>query len=138
MIEVVQAFERAPITTLETDDASALESKFSTAARLFADRGSWLKPFERIEILRRVSVLLKARRESFALQIAREGGKPLRDALIEVDRAIDGVNSAADMLRVRAGQEIPMGLTPASVDRRAFTLMNPSALSQQFPRSTIR
>jgi hypothetical protein len=29
------------------------------------------------------------------------------------------------MLRVAAGQEIPMGLTGASVDRRAFTIREP-------------
>src|SRR6516162_7454675 len=57
VIEVVQAFDRAPITALKTDDASALESKLSAAARLFADRKSWLKPFERIAILHRLSVL---------------------------------------------------------------------------------
>jgi len=87
MIEVVQAFDRAPITALKTDDASALESKLSAAARLFADRNSWLKPFERIAILRRLSVLLEGKREQFGLQIAREGGKPLADALIETNGA---------------------------------------------------
>jgi hypothetical protein len=44
VIEVVQAFDGAPITALKTDDASALESKLSAAARLFVDRKSWLKP----------------------------------------------------------------------------------------------
>src|SRR5215510_15823858 len=87
VIEVVQAFDRVPIAKLETDDASALESKLSAAARLFADRGSWLKPFERIAILRRLSVLLAGKREHFGLQIAREGGKPLTDALIETNGA---------------------------------------------------
>jgi len=90
MIEVVQAFDRAPITALKTDDASALESKLSAAARLFADRKSWLKPFERIAILRRLSVLLEGKREHFGLQIAREGGKPLADALIEDERCKNG------------------------------------------------
>ena len=124
MIEIVQAFDRAPIAALKTDDASALEIKLSAAAGLFADRKSWLKPFERIRD-RRVSVLLEGKREHFGLQIAREGGKPLADALIEVHRAIDGVKNAADMLRVAAGQEIPMGLTRASLDRRAFTIHEP-------------
>ena len=114
MIEILQGYDRAPIVTLETDDASALESKLSAAARLFTDRKSWQKPFERIAILHRLSVLLEGKRERFGLQIAREGGKPLTDALIEVDRAIDGVRNAADMLRVAAGQEIPMAcLAPA-------------------------
>ena len=109
MIEVVQAFDRALITALKTDDASALESKLSAAARLFADRNSWLKPFERIAILRRLSVLLEGKREQFGLQIAREGGKPVTDALIKVDRAIDGVRSAADMLRVNASSPSLVG-----------------------------
>ena len=125
MIEIVQAYDRALITTLKTDDAAALESKLSAAHRLFADRKSWLKPFERIAILRRLSALLEGKRAHFGLQIAREGGKPLTDALVEVDRAIDGVRNAADMLRVAGGQEIPMGLTPASSNRRAFTIHEP-------------
>jgi acyl-CoA reductase-like NAD-dependent aldehyde dehydrogenase len=79
----------------------------------------------RIAILHRLSVLLEGKREHFGLQIAREGGKPLTDALIKVDRAIDVVRNAADMLRVAAGQEIPMGLTRVSVDRRAFTIREP-------------
>jgi acyl-CoA reductase-like NAD-dependent aldehyde dehydrogenase len=32
---------------------------------------------------------------------------------------------AFDELRVMAGREIPMGLTPASIDRRAFTIVEP-------------
>ena len=125
MIEVVQAFDRAPITKLDSDDAAALEQKIATARRLFVDRGAWLKPHQRIEILRRLAVLMEGKREHLGLQIAREGGKPLTDALIEVDRAIDGVRNAADVLRVAGGQEIPMGLTRASVDRRAFTIHEP-------------
>ena len=125
MINVVQAFDRAPIADLETDGEAALESKLSTAVRLFKDRDSWLKPYERIAILHRLSSLVEGRREFFGLQIAREGGKPLTDALVEVDRAIDGVRNAAEMLRVAAGREIPMGLTHASANRRAFTIDEP-------------
>lgn len=125
MMEIVQAYDRAPITTLATDDAAALESKLSAAHRLFANRTSWLKPFERSAILRKLAVLVEGKREHLGLQIAREGGKPLTDALVEVDRAIDGVRTAAEVLRVAGGQEIPMGLTPASSNRRAFTIHEP-------------
>ena len=41
MIEVIQAFDRAPITRLESDDAAALDRKIETAQRLFADRHAW-------------------------------------------------------------------------------------------------
>jgi len=125
MIEVVQAFDRAPIAELPTDDAAALERKLETARKVFADRGGWLKTHQRVDILRRLVGLMQAKRDHLALQIAREGGKPLADARIETDRAIDGVRNAAEELRVMAGQEIPMGLTPAADGRRAFTIVEP-------------
>ena len=125
MIEVVQAFDHAPIAQLDSDDAAALDRKIEAARRLFADRHAWLKPHQRIEILRRLAALMENKREHFGRQIAREGGKPLTDALVETDRAIDGVRNAVDELRVMAGREIPMGLTRASVDRRAFTILEP-------------
>jgi acyl-CoA reductase-like NAD-dependent aldehyde dehydrogenase len=125
MIEVVQAFDRAPITEIGSDDAAALERKIESARRVFADRGGWLKPHQKIDVLRKLAGLMQGRREHLGRQIAREGGKPLTDALIEVDRAIDGVRDAVDELRVRAGREIPMGITPASDNRHAFTILEP-------------
>jgi acyl-CoA reductase-like NAD-dependent aldehyde dehydrogenase len=125
MIEVVQAFNRAPIARLDSDDAVALDRKIEAARTLFADRSAWLKTHQRIAILRKLAGLMEGKREHFGRQIAREGGKPLTDALIETDRAIDSVRNAADELRVMAGREIPMGLTPASINRRAFTIVEP-------------
>jgi acyl-CoA reductase-like NAD-dependent aldehyde dehydrogenase len=128
VIQVVQAFDRTPIAELESDNPAALDRKIETAQRLYGDRGAWLKPHRRIEVLRKLAGLMEGRREHLGRQIALEGGKPLTDALIEVERAIDGVRSAADELRVMAGREIPMGLTPASTDRRAFTILEPIGL----------
>ncbi len=125
MIEVVQAFDREPITQIESDDANALERKLVTANKLFKDRKAWLKPYQRVEILRKLADLMEQQREQFGRRIAREGGKPLADALVETDRAIDGVRTAAELLRTSAGREIPMGLTTASVDRRAWTMLEP-------------
>ena len=125
MIEVVQAFDRAPIAQLESDGAAALEAKLEAAARLFADRDSWLKPHQKLDILRKLAALLAGKREHFGRLIAREGGKPLTDALIEVDRAVDGVRNAIEVVRTTGGREVPMGLTTASTARRAFTIIEP-------------
>ncbi len=125
MLTVVQAFDRAPIAEIETDDAAALERKLRAAERAFMDRDGWLKPHQRIAILRRLAALMEGRRDHFAMQIAREGGKPLPDAIVETNRAIDGVQNAADELRNFAGREIPMGLTPAAENRWAFTTREP-------------
>src|SRR5256885_774492 len=89
MIEVVQVFDRTPIARLDSDDSAALDRKIEAARRLFADRGAWLKTHQRMEILRKLAGLMEGKREHLGHQIAREGGKPLTDALIETDRAID-------------------------------------------------
>ena len=46
-----------------------------------------LPAYERGRILREISAGLKARREELGRLIALESGKPVRDALVEVDRA---------------------------------------------------
>lgn len=125
MLTVVQAFDRAPIAEIETDDAAALERKLQAAERIFRDRDGWLKPHQRITILRKLAALMQSRRDHLAMQIAREGGKPLPDAIIEANRAIDGVQNAADELRNFAGREIPMGLSAAAENRWAFTTREP-------------
>ena len=114
MLEVVQAFDRAPITEIEPDDAAALERKLQVAERAFKDRDGWLKPHQRVAILCKLAALMEVKRDHFAMQIAREGGKPLTDAIIETSRAIDGVHNAADELCNFAGREIPMGLSAAA------------------------
>lgn len=116
MLNVVQAFDRAPIAEVATDDAAALERKLQAAQRVFKDRDGWLAAHQRMAILRRLAGLMEARRDHLALQIAREGGKPLTDAVVETTRAIDGVHNAADELRNLAGREIPMGLSAAADD----------------------
>lgn len=124
-LKVVRASDRSPLSELPTDDATALEKKLALAAKTFADRKAWLPTHERSAILVRTAALVDAKRDMLAKQIAEEGGKPLTDAIVEVVRAADGLRNAADELRSFAGREIPMGLTPPSAGRWAFTTKEP-------------
>jgi acyl-CoA reductase-like NAD-dependent aldehyde dehydrogenase len=124
-LKVVRAFDRAPVTEVPADDSQALEMKFTAAARALRNRDGWLKPYQRSAILHRAASLLEARLDKFAGIIAQEGGKPATDAAVEVIRAVDGLRNAADEIRTFAGREIPMGLTPASDGRWAFTTKEP-------------
>jgi acyl-CoA reductase-like NAD-dependent aldehyde dehydrogenase len=124
-LQVLQPFDRTVISEIPMDDARTLEAKLASAARTMRDRGAWLKPHQRSGILWRTASLLEARQAHFAQLIAREGGKPLSDAAVEVIRAVDGLRNAAEELRGFAGREIPMGLTPASEGRWAFTTKEP-------------
>jgi len=122
---VRQPFDGAPIAEIALDDANSLSQKLDRAIRCFADRAGWLPAHRRIEILRRLARLMQHEFDALAMMIAREGGKPLIDARIETTRAINGVEGAAGELEHLAGREIPMGLTPASQDRWAFTTKEP-------------
>ena len=125
MLEIVQAYDRRPIAEVQTEGADALEAKLARAARCFRHRDRWLEPHERIAVLSRLASLMEFQREKFSRLIAQEGGKPLGDAIVEVNRAIDGVRNAAEELRNFAGREIPMGLSAASTGRWAFTTKEP-------------
>ena len=124
-LHVVQAFDRAPISDVPTDDAAALESKLTLAARAFRDRSAWPKAHQRMAVLQKAATQLAAQHADFTKLIAREGGKPWRDAAIEVTRAVDGLRNAAEAMRDLSGREVPMGLTPASDARWAFTTKEP-------------
>ena len=125
MLQIVQAYDRRPLAEVQTEGVDALETKLERAARCFRDRDEWLEPHERIAVLSRLASLMEPRREKFSRLIAQEGGKPLGDATVEVNRAIDGVRNAAEELRNFAGRQIPMGLTAASTRRWGFTTKEP-------------
>lgn len=80
---------------------------------------------QRLAILEKTQQLIGERFEEILLTAAREGGKPYADSKVEIERAIQGIQVAMDHLRVMAGKEIPMGLTPSSLGRWAFTHREP-------------
>lgn len=124
-LQVVQAFDRALIAEIPMDGAQELARKLELAVLTFQNRKKWMKPHERMAILKRTAQLLAADQERFIRLIAQEGGKPWVDAAVEVVRAIDGINNAAEVLRYFAGKEVPMGLSAASDNRWAFTTKEP-------------
>ena len=80
---------------------------------------------ERIFILNKTADLVEAKAEEFARQSAEEGGKPLIDSRIELTRAVQGIREAANSIGQLTGHEIPMNLTPSSMNRMAFTTREP-------------
>src|SRR5438552_1595153 len=86
-----------------------------------------LPAYERGRILRDVSAGIKARREELGRLIALEAGKPIRDALIEVDRAVLTFRLGAEEAERMVGEVIPLDLMPASKDRVGITRRFPIA-----------
>jgi glyceraldehyde-3-phosphate dehydrogenase (NADP+) len=80
-----------------------------------------LPAYERGRILREISAGIKARREELGATIAAEAGKPIRDALVEVDRAILTFRLGAEEAERMTGQVIPLDLMASSKDRVGLT-----------------
>ncbi len=118
-------FDRSPIAEVEQVDEAAVELALQRAAELFADRDGWLPIPERIAILEKTASIMSGCREELAIEAAREGGKPVKDSLVETDRAIDGVKNCVEEIRTRRGTEIPMNLNAASANRYSSTCLEP-------------
>jgi acyl-CoA reductase-like NAD-dependent aldehyde dehydrogenase len=80
-----------------------------------------LPAYERGRILREISGGIRARREELGKLIALEAGKPIRDALVEVDRATLTFRLGAEEAERMTGELIPLDLMPASKDRVGIT-----------------
>lgn len=124
-ITVYAPFDRKPIGKIATADANAVEQALKTAHALYRNRDAWLPAVKRIEILEKTITLMKQRADELATESAREGGKPLMDSKVEVARAMDSLKICVETLRTDAGEVIPMGVTPSSANRIAFTQGEP-------------
>ena len=111
------------ITEVDLDDEARIEEALATADELLQKKP--LPIPERIFILNKTADLVEAKAEEFARQSAEEGGKPLIDSRIELARAVQGIREAANSIGQLTGHEIPMNLTPSSMNRMAFTTREP-------------
>jgi glyceraldehyde-3-phosphate dehydrogenase (NADP+) len=80
-----------------------------------------LSSLERSRALHHVEQGLRTRREEIARIITRESGKPIKDALAEVDRAILTFKLGAEEAERITGQTIPLDLNPVSKGRVGIT-----------------
>ncbi|UTW45317.1 aldehyde dehydrogenase family protein [bacterium SCSIO 12696] len=109
------------IATVARADEQQVELALNTAHELFRDRDQWLPLQQRVEILEATAVLMAEHFDELANGAAQEGGKPLLDSRVEVQRAIDGVKLCVEHIAQHAGGVVPMPLA----DRMAFTQKEP-------------
>jgi acyl-CoA reductase-like NAD-dependent aldehyde dehydrogenase len=84
-----------------------------------------LPAFERAAILDRAAASIRERREWFARSMALEAGKPLKQALVEVDRCVQTLTFSAAEARTLAGRGIAMDAHPSGTGHRGFTVRVP-------------
>jgi acyl-CoA reductase-like NAD-dependent aldehyde dehydrogenase len=123
--DVTSPFDGSQIATQAVTSHAEAHAALARAHNLYQDRAGWLDAPTRIAILERFAALVTARTDELARQAAHEGGKPLKDSIVEIVRAIDGVHVAVKEIASLRGTEIPMGLNAASLHRVAHTFREP-------------
>lgn len=125
MLKVHNPYTNELIKELQLENLEEIEQKTDKLYSNFKDKSNRLKPFERIVILEKLVQLLIVNYQKIINIAISEGGKPLNDTIIEMDRAIDGVKLAILSLRYNDGQKIPMGVTKSSINKLAYTDREP-------------
>jgi acyl-CoA reductase-like NAD-dependent aldehyde dehydrogenase len=106
------------VTSFATD--SDLEHAIVEAERAF-ETLRYMPTYERAGALTKLAALLEERQEEIALLIAREAGKPLRDARVEAMRGVFTIQIAAEEAKRMHGEMIPLDLLPSSKGRFGVT-----------------
>lgn len=125
MLQVLSPFDQSLIKEIPLDGAEKVEEALAKAHSLFKKVDGWLSAHHRIKILENSVEIMKIRKNELIDTATKEGGKPYADTVIEVERAINGVKLAIEGISQLNGKQVPMGLTPASENRIAFTTREP-------------
>ena len=124
-LAVNSPYDGRELDQVATSGVDHVDDALASAYALFRDRDSWLSVPERLDILNKAAAIMQTQIDELALLAASEGGKPYADSKVEVIRAIDGVHLCAEILRSHPGKVIPIGTTPATTGRVAFTQKEP-------------
>ena len=98
-IEVTSPFDGKVVGEVKFSSIANVQNGIDLAQTTFLDQNNSLPKYERIRILEKVVKIMSSQVEELTILCASEGGKPLMDTRVEVDRAIDGVLNCIDCAR---------------------------------------
>ncbi|MBX9689649.1 MAG: aldehyde dehydrogenase family protein, partial [Candidatus Obscuribacterales bacterium] len=123
--EVKSPYDGQPIAAVAQADEKAIKLAITQAKETFENVMRKMPAHKRSEILARTAKLLQEKHEDFARTIALEGGKPIRDARIEVSRAIMTFTIASEETLRLDGEQIAMDRQPGNEGRIGMILREP-------------
>lgn len=124
-LEVVNPFDLSPIAKVATCDSSHIDQALTTAYDLYREKERWLPLDQRISIFHKLVELISSQKETLALEAAREGGKPLVDSQVEINRAIEGLRLCIDAMSSGSGSMPVVNASAATRHHLAFTTLEP-------------
>ena len=113
----------------EAPDASLEEVeeaiKVASKAKKFARK---LSPYKRYEILSKASEIMKKRKEEITKLISLETGKPIKEAEVEVERAIQTIIFSSEEAKRIYDEVIPLDSHPFGSGRIGLTIREPKGV----------
>lgn len=122
-LPVLDKYRGEPFAEIGLASEAQVNDAIAAAQRVWQDHP--LSPQERFRILSRTSALLGEHIDDLGETIAREGGKPLKLARGEVQRAMQTFQVAAEEAKRITGEIVPISAAPGAENRFAFTLRVP-------------
>lgn len=127
-IVIKSPYDNHNIETILIDDMDSVNKKVEMVYKYFQDKSNWLLAYERKKILKTLAIKLRDVSNEFAILIAEEGGKPIKDARIEVERAINSIEMLPGLIDSLHGVQVPMDLSKYSSNKVAFNYPEPIGL----------
>lgn len=123
--EVKSPFNGEVIAAVAQADENAIKQAIAQSKDTFEKVMRKMPAHKRADILNKAAKLLQERHEEFAKTIALEGGKPIKDARIEVTRAIGTFTIAAEETLRLDGEQISMDRQPGNEGRVGLIMREP-------------
>ncbi len=124
-LEVKSPFNHEVIAAIGQANEKAIDKAIGLAKECFTKTMRLMPAYKRSEILAKTSQLILANADDLARTISLEGGKPMKDARIEVQRAAGTFAVAAELAMHLDGEQIPMDRSPGNEGRLAMVLREP-------------
>ena len=119
LVEVRSPFDGQLVAQVHQGTRAHADAAIAAAVRAFEITRK-LGGYERQRVLHEVSAALAKRKEEFALVMAREAGKPLKAARVEVERAAFTFQVAAEEATRLGGEYLPLDWQASTAGRWAI------------------
>ncbi|MEG6584824.1 aldehyde dehydrogenase family protein [Dendrosporobacter sp. 1207_IL3150] len=122
-ISVINKATGDTIAFISVADEAAVKAAVDAAERAF--KTVKMEPYQRYTILMKASHILMEKQVEMAEILAKEVGKPIKEAMAEVARAQQTLILSAEEAKRITGEMVPLEGAPGCGDRWAFTMRMP-------------
>lgn len=122
-LEVYDKFSNHLVGLVPKANQKLVDQAISAAYRAF-ELADW-SPYDRFQVLNKVSELLLEQKTELAKTITKEVGKPYKQSLVEVERTAQTFEISAEEAKRIHGEVVPIASSPGAENRMAFTIRAP-------------